>query len=106
MRARDILQVDLEESWIASDSHIRMEAKRKALESVVTRRTESRTEEIAAEDRSESSAIAQDFEAGYPQKSPQSGISEGHRGVYRRRKSKNLIGSSGRTRTYNPSVNS
>ena len=87
-------------------SHIRMEAKRKALESVVTRRTESETEEIAAEDRSESTVIAQDIEAGYPQKSPQSGISEGHRGVYRRRKSKNLIGSSGRTRTYNPSVNS
>ena len=87
-------------------SHIRMEAKRKALESVVTRRTESGTEEMAAEDRSGSTAIAQGFEAGYPQKSPQSGISEGHRGVYRRRKSKNLIGSSGRTRTYNPSVNS
>ena len=51
-------------------SHIRMEAKRKALESVVTRRTESGTEQIAAEDRSESTAIAQDFEGGYPQKSP------------------------------------
>jgi len=87
-------------------SHIRMEAKRKALESVVTRRSESGTEEIAAEDCSGSTAITQDFEAGYPQKSPQSGISQGHRGVYRRRKSKNLIGSSGRTRTYNPSVNS
>ena len=86
-------------------SHIRMEAKRKALESVVTRRSESGTEEIAAEDCSGSTAITQDFEAGYPQKSPQSGISQGHRGVYRRRKSKNLIGSSGRTRTYNPSVN-
>jgi hypothetical protein len=73
---------------------------------VVTRRTESRTEEIAAEGRSESTAIAQDIEEGYPQKSPQSGISEGHRGVYRSRKSKKIIGSSGRTRTYNPSVNS
>ena len=48
-------------------SHIRMEAKRKALESVVTRRTESGTEEIAAEDCPGSTAIAQDFEAGYPQ---------------------------------------
>jgi integrase len=51
-------------------SHIRMEAKRKALESVVTRRIESRTEEIAAEDRSGSTVIAQDFEAGLPTKVP------------------------------------
>ena len=60
-------------------SHIRMEAMRKALECVVTRRTAG-TEEIAAEDCSGSTAIAQDFEGGYPQKFPQSGISEGHRG--------------------------
>jgi hypothetical protein len=48
----------------------------------------------------------QHFDVGYPQKSPQSGISEDHRRVRRGRKSKILFGSSGRTRTYNPSVNS
>ena len=87
-------------------SHIRMEAKRKALESVVTKRAETKTEEKAAEGRSESTTINQHFEGVYPQKSPQSGISEGHRGVYKARKYKKTIGSSGRTRTYNPSVNS
>jgi hypothetical protein len=83
-----------------------MIGQRRALESVVTRRTESGTEEIAAEDRSESTAITQHFVGDYPQKSPHSGISEGHRGVYKTRKYKKTIGSSGRTRTYNPSVNS
>ena len=87
-------------------SHIRMEAKRKALESVVTKRTETKTEGRHAEDRSESTTLTQHFEGVYPQKSPQPGILEGHRGVYKARKSKKTIGSSGRTRTYNPSVNS
>ena len=86
-------------------SHIRMEAKRQALESLVKKTVDARTDDIV-EDRSGSPVIAQHFEGGYPQKSPQSGVFEGHRGVYRNRKSKNLIGSSGRTRTYNPSVNS
>ena len=127
-------------------SHIRMEAKRRALESIVTVR--SATEESGQEtgqsegyshgsphglqnvgkpaDRkrataktgnahaaskadlpcSESPTNTQDFDVGYPQKSPQSGISEGHRGVRKARKSMKIIGSSGRTRTYNPSVNS
>jgi integrase len=75
-------------------SHIRMEAKRRALESIVHR--EPATAESAQEEQAE----------GYPQKSPQSSFSEVHRGVERRRKSKKIIGSSGRTRTYNPSVNS
>ena len=86
-------------------SHIRMEAKRQALESLVKKPVDARTDDIV-EDRSGSPVIAQHFEGGYPQKSPQSDVFEGHRGVYRNRKSKNLIGSSGRTRTYNPSVNS
>jgi hypothetical protein len=38
-------------------------------------------------------------------KSLQCNVFEGHRGVGRGRKSLKLIGSSGRTRTYNPSVN-
>jgi hypothetical protein len=126
-------------------SHIRMEAKRRALESIVNgklnavetntveqaerspqksphglqngsnrsnkerpeaMRGNTPTAEIAENDYSESPANTQHFDVEYPQKSPQSVISEGHRGVGRRRKSKNLIGSSGRTRTYNPSVNS
>jgi integrase len=125
-------------------SHIRMEAKRTALEAIVHKpngASESQTEspqgspqkspqwsrnengrqasghastptetsiavENAKSDCSELPVITRDFEGVYPQKSPQSGVLEGHRGVYRRRKSKNLIGSSGRTRTYNPSVNS
>ena len=85
-------------------SHIRMEAKRNALETLVQKRAA--TEGNGPQQRAESPAVAQGFEGAYPQKSPQSGISEDHRGVYRRRKSKKLIGSSGRTRTYNPSVNS
>jgi hypothetical protein len=129
-------------------SHIRMEAKRRALESIVTVRSATATAESDQEtgqsegypqgsphglqnegkpiDRkrataktgnahatnkadlpcSESPTSTQGFDVGYPQKSPQSGISEDHRGVRRGRKSKILIGSSGRTRTYNPSVNS
>ena len=87
-------------------SHIRMEAKRNALETIVRKRSATSATENAEEKCSESSVIAQDFEGGYPQKSPQSGILEGHRAVYRNRKSLKRIGSSGRTRTYNPSVNS
>jgi hypothetical protein len=75
-------------------SHIRMEAKRSALESIVTVRP-------ATEESVRDTGQAE----GYPQESPQSGISEDHRGVRRGRKSKILFGSSGRTRTYNPSVN-
>ncbi len=117
-------------------SHIRMEAMRTALESIVKKQTnglagqteDSRTADgtksvgyphpaqayrngrgVKSEpklDCPESPTITQDFKGEYPQKSPQLAVSEGHRGVKRGRKSKNLFGSSGRTRTYNPSVNS
>ena len=126
-------------------SHIRMEAKRHALEAIVTKRpamaepgqegqaegypqksphglqngsrqagkmrAAALNENIPAANNaenlySESPTNTQHFDEGYPQKSPQSGISEDHRGVKRCRKSKILFGSSGRTRTYNPSVNS
>jgi integrase len=117
-------------------SHIRMEAKRRALESILTTRApaepangngnaqlkaeqivgypqngngcnEVRVErEGASAVSSELPVVAQGFCGQYPQKSPQSGISEGHRGIWRGRKSLKGIGSSGRTRTYNPSVNS
>ena len=117
-------------------SHIRMEAKRRALESIVNKPETGKGEEPAHEsgkaetktsvgypqrkrgyrnglkakpesngDYSELPTVRQHFDVEYPQKSPQSANSEGHRGVSRSRKSKNLIGSSGRTRTYNPSVN-
>jgi len=121
-------------------SHIRMEAKRRALESIVNgkpdtvesdmgRRAErspqksphglqngsnrsnkerpevmkgnTPTAEIAENHCSESPTNTQHFDVEYPQKSPQSGIFEDHRGVKRGRKSKILIGSSGRTRIFN-----
>jgi integrase len=121
-------------------SHIRMEAKRNALEAIVRQPNESRrsqpapakkaaqewqndvqrqtngdaptlkNESIAPKsaegDRSELLGDTRDSEGGYPQKSPQLGVLEGHRSVYRKRKLLKGIGSSGRTRTYNPSVNS
>ena len=125
-------------------SHIRMEAKRNALEAIV-RKSNGRSDsqpvggegspqkspqwsqngsqtpkngraltaaehpnmlENAKSNCSEFGGFTQDFEAGYPQKSPQSGVLEGHRSVYRKRKLLKGFGSSGRTRTYNPSVNS
>ena len=120
-------------------SHIRMEAKRKALESIVKKPTAEDAADqnsgrstygprdgaggaanqgvttsignsIAAqtehEQRSGSPTNTQGFDVEYPQKSPQSSVLEAHRGVVRGGKSKKRIGSSGRTRTYNPSVNS
>ena len=87
-------------------SHIRMEAKRSALEAIVTKRTEENADENAKKQCSESPANTQAFEGEYPQKSPQSAVLEHHRSVYRSRKSLRRFGSSGRTRTYNPSVNS
>ena len=87
-------------------SHIRMEAKRNALETVVQKRATSATEENTLQDYPEVPANAQDFEGQSLQKSLHSANFEGHRGVYRRRKLLKIIGSSGRTRTYNPSVNS
>ena len=76
-------------------SHIRMEAKRNALEAIL------RKQNGSGESGQQTTCVEES-----PQKSPQSGIFEGHRGVYGSRKSMKRIGSSGRTRTYNPSVNS
>ena len=127
-------------------SHIRMEAKRTALESIVKKQTDTgssgqqtgqaegslqeslhglqngarRLKNNHATAQPTNSARAkkteqqcselpvntQHFEGESLQKSLQSCNSEGHRGVTKARKSKILIGSSGRTRTYNPSVNS
>jgi integrase len=121
-------------------SHIRMEAKRNALEAIVRQpggRTKSQpapekktgqgsqnevqrqtnghaptlgNESVAPEsaegDCSELPGDTRDSEGGYPQKSPPLGVLEGHRSAYRKRKLLKGIGSSGRTRTYNPSVNS
>jgi hypothetical protein len=121
-------------------SHIRMEAKRHALESIVTKRPETvesgqegqadgypqksphglqngrkpaNKKQVAAKsenaseakntegDCSESPTNTQHFDVGYPQKSPQSGISEGFRGVEKRCKSLNLNGGRGRNRIFN-----
>jgi len=126
-------------------SHIRMEAKRRALESIVTVRPATnesgetgqaeeyphgsphglqngsvpthrtratvKTENAHAANNadrhcSESPTITQHFDLGYPQKSPQSGISEVEEGVEKRCKSLNLFGGRGRNRTYNLSVKS
>jgi integrase len=87
-------------------SHIRMEAKRTALESIVRKDGD---EKKAAQNERDNSALPTDmlhFEGPSLQKSLHSAVLEGHRGVYRSRKLLKRIGSSGRTRTYNPSVNS
>jgi hypothetical protein len=60
-------------------SHIRMEAKRNALETVVQKRAVSATEENGSHEHAESPVIMQIFEGEYRQKSPQSGVFEGHR---------------------------
>jgi integrase len=62
--------------------------------------------EVRDHDYSPFSVFTQGFEEESLQKSLQSCNFEVHRGVVRNRKSKKIIGSSGRTRTYNPSVNS
>jgi hypothetical protein len=125
-------------------SHIRMEAKRTALESILRLPNESPEPQTSTpkqhpnqprqmsesvgqtpmiEQRSartknsrdlvnfegncsELPATTRGFEGVSLQNPLQSTVLEGHRGVYRKRKSKKITGSSGRTRTYNPSVNS
>jgi integrase len=124
-------------------SHIRMEAKRTALESIVKKPAVSNTDqtgssggslqkslqglqpggrtdggghsvgtenlnpaEIAEQRRAELPANTQGFEGESLQKSLQSCNFGGHRRVGRGAKSLKINGSSGRTRTYNPSVNS
>jgi len=83
-------------------SHIRMEAKRAALESIVKRSNAA----DATHNDSASPTTTHAFAGQSLQKSLQSTDCGDHRGTGRRRKSLKLIGSSGRTRTYNPSVNS
>jgi integrase len=51
-------------------SHIRMEAKRNALETIVMKRSETGPPENAEQEHSESTMLTQDFEGGYPQKVP------------------------------------
>ena len=87
-------------------SHIRMQAKRHALETIVQKRAETVTEKNAPQHYAQLPINTHAFEGESPQKSPQPGVLEGHRAVYRKRKLLKGFGSSGRTRTYNPSVNS
>jgi hypothetical protein len=95
-------------------SHIRMEAKRKALESLVQQqKADPVTPAESKQDRSPACTVAQQVGGEYPQKSPQSGEFSEICGKFseicgkkRERKLLKRIGSSGRTRTYNPSVNS
>ena len=84
-------------------SHIRMEAKRTALESIAT--GHNRT---AAEEQEDSAVLprAQECEGVDPQKSPQSEKSQTDCRTSKKAKSLKRFGSSGRIRTYNPSVNS
>jgi integrase len=105
-------------------SHIRMEAKRTALESIVKKQMNGVPDEMVGDSRAtdvgqsvgyphraqgyrnghdgepkpeldcpESPTIAHQFEEEYPQKSPQSAVSEVHPGMLRSRKSKKLSGS-------------
>ncbi len=73
-------------------SHIRMEAKRAALESIAQLRMRQYTQH--------------QVEAGDPQKSPHSGEIQVPKCGKRKLKMFKKFGSSGRIRTYNPSVNS
>ena len=84
-------------------SHIRMEAKRTALESIVQKPGSRPNRD---QEHSPVPTVDQQVEGEYPQKSPQSGDSGRHVRGRRTGKSLKRIGSSGRTRTYNPSVNS
>jgi len=87
-------------------SHIRMEAKREALDAVGKRQEDSQKGAIPTQDRSQECADARKVEGESLQKSLQSGVSEAPAHRKAARKPLKRIGSSGRTRTYNPSVNS
>jgi hypothetical protein len=92
-------------------SHIRMQAKRAALENVWKKQEESQNKKRAeeaqkAQDCSRESANAQRAERESLQKSLQSGVSGATKHRRAARKPLKGFGSSGRTRTYNPSVNS
>jgi len=85
-------------------SHIRMEAKRTALEGIVQKQPAKPTEPEQKD--SPLPTVTQQIEGEYPQKSPQSVESSRVCRGKKARKPLKRIGSSGRTRTYNPSVNS
>ena len=90
-------------------SHIRMEAKRVALESILKKQpveSQQRQHAEATQNQSPTPAVATHFEGESLQKSLQWVENQGHRGVRRAANSIKRNGSSGRTRTYNPSVNS
>jgi integrase len=90
-------------------SHIRMEAKRVALESILKKtpvESQQRQHAEATQNQSPTPAVATHFEGESLQKSLQWVENQGHRGVRRAANSIKRNGSSGRTRTYNPSVNS
>ena len=84
-------------------SHIRMEAKRTALESILEKPTEAAA---AIQNGSPVRSDAQQVEGGSLQKSLQSGQIGGRRKDRKAGKLLKRFGSSGRIRTYNPSVNS
>ena len=89
-------------------SHIRMEAKRAALESILNKPpVESGQQHAeATQNQSPNPSVATHFEGESLQKSLQWVENRGHRGVRRAANSIKRNGSSGRTRTYNPPVNS
>ena len=87
-------------------SHIRMDAKRTALESIVRPQAEVAIPAGSKQDRSPAPTVIQQLEGEYPQKSPQSAQAAKDCGGKGKAKSLKRIGSSGRIRTYNPSVNS
>ncbi len=84
-------------------SHIRMKAKRAALESILENPSDSL---VQVQDNSPVTTDAQRAEAGSLQESLQSPSFCGVKDRKAARKSLKRFGSSGRTRTYNPSVNS
>jgi integrase len=87
-------------------SHIRMEAKRAALESILKGRAPAAKSLESEQDSAAAPTPTQQMEGEYPQKSPHSGNFAVLSHRREARKSLKKIGSSGRIRTYNPSVNS
>jgi integrase len=88
-------------------SHIRMKAKREALESVVKPTSPSNSEAMIEQQECDPLRVnEQKVEGESLQKSLQSDDFQGQRKGGKARKSLKRFGSSGRIRTYNPSVNS
>src|SRR5262249_21651175 len=91
-------------------SHIRMKAKREALEAVWKKQEENKNGKesdkgMGAQDCSPKRTDAQEVEGESLQKSLQSAVSNAASHLRAARKPLKRIGSSGRIRTYNPSVN-